>query len=145
MKDCRALTQSVASNDSRIDPVTLQPEMECCTVQNPVRDKSTIEDYAITEVQQYAQDQSIIEDSFIDVTETCLDASAEHYSSSDCTETNDENWMSDTDSYLELYDNLSDSDEEICDSVIGKRDDIKDKTIDDQDTGEAARQITITR
>lgn len=49
---------------------------------------------------------------------------------------NDENWMSDTDSYLELYENLSDSDEEICDSTNDKRDEINDDTIDDHDTVE---------
>jgi hypothetical protein len=89
-------------------------------------------------VQNTEQNQSTIEEIFIDATETCYDASADKYSSSESSEQNYENCMSETDSYVELYDNFSESEVEMYDSLVsGRRDGVNDGTIHDQDTDAA--------
>jgi hypothetical protein len=45
-------------------------------------------------------------------------------------------------SYVGLYDNFSDSEEEICDSAVsGRRDGVNDGIIDDQDTVKADKNL----
>ncbi|KAK4006394.1 hypothetical protein OUZ56_011548 [Daphnia magna] len=107
-QDCRALPQSATydSNISDLDRVVVQPCLE------------------------YPADESTMEDNANAVDETNNAASPENVSSSDYAEATDDNWCSDTDSYIELYDNY-DNKRESCEY---EQDTVNDATLDDEDT-----------